>query len=457
MTYKYGTAGFRFNANELIKISQKIAIGCVHILSTHSIHNNFLAIMITASHNPKCDNGVKIIDNKGCMIPQEDEKLLEDFVNGSYEYINNIITQLKENPPKITILFGYDTRPSCPHILTELIKGFELVSTPTFINSHKVSTPLLHHIAFNQGDLTSINQYIETLDEIKLKFNPFVDCAGGVGACVLQKLGHGDLKVGCFPENTELNVDCGSEHILSSASPPKKWKINPGEYGCSLDGDADRLVFWYLNHKKQFHILDGDNQMALWAFFLKSKFPSVIAVSTPYCNGATIDFLKEHNIDVKLTPTGIKNLHHEAQKYPVAVYFENNGHGTAHWPGNIVLKNGQILAKNELIGDGIYNIFTTFQILEELEMTMNDWVNMYKKKNTYQYKIPISSVPDLQIKGVQCDIVEPEWLKEYVERKSRKHNARIFMRPSGTEPIIRVYMEADNIPKLRKSFCKKIK
>ena len=197
--------------------------------------------------------------------------------------------------------------------------------------------------------------------------------------------------------------------------------------------------------------------MALWAFFLKSKFPSVVAVSTPYCNGATIDFLKKHNIDVKLTPTGIKNLHYEAQKYIVAVYFENNGHGTAHWPGDIVLKNGQILAKNELIGDGIYNIFTTLQILEELEMTMDDWVNMYKKKNTYQYKIPISSVPDLQIQGVQCDIEEPGWLKEYVERKSRKHNARIFMRPSGTEPIIRVYMEADNIPKLKKSFCKKIK
>ena len=484
MIYKYGTAGFRFDSTELLKISQKIAIGCVEILSKKPFYNNFLAIMITASHNIETDNGVKIINNQGTMIEQCDETILETIVNCNNNELLQIVENLKINPPIITILFGRDTRKSGKQIYNELIKGFELVSNPIFIDADLITTPLFHYIAFHNNLLENKINYLNILNDIQLKFNPIVDCAGGVGAIILQQLNHKNLLICNFPENTILNVDCGSDFVQQTISPPNlnllggsdivQQTISPpnlnllgcsdivqqpiyppnlnllnsNNYGCSLDGDADRLIFWYKNNIGQFQILDGDNQLVLWSLFLQTIFPSVVAITTPYCNSSTIDFLKKNNIQVIITPTGIKNLQHEAYKYNVAVYFENNGHGTAHYPNDIILKNGQILVKNELIGDGIYNIFTTCQILEELNLSFDDWFHLYKKKDVFQYKIPIQIIPDLQTSGIMYDVIYPIWLKEFIQIETKQYNDRIFLRKSGTEPVIRIFIESNNIQKL---------
>lgn len=453
MVYNYGTAGFRFNSQEIINISQKIAFGCVEILTQKSKHNNFLAIMITASHNLECDNGVKIVDHDGNMLDTDDEKILENIVNSDTTQLEQ---DLHTNNLNCKILFGRDTRKSGKDIMNELQEGFKKTSNATFIDAGEVSTPLLHFLAFNNGNLDYAQEYLDNIDNIQLKFQPFVDCAGGVGARVLQNLGHKDLKVGNFPENTILNVDCGSEHILQTNTPPVKWKIENGEYGCSLDGDADRLVFWHKNKNGEFHVFDGDNQLVLWALFLKRQFQDVAVISTPYCNGATMEFLKSKGINIILTPTGIKNLANKAKEHSVAVYFENNGHGTAHWTNDIFLSNGKKLIKNELIGDGIYNIFTTLQILEEMDYTFDDWWELYKKSKVCQFKVPLDAIPDLEVKGVLCNVISPKWLKERIEEKVKKYGGRVFMRKSGTEPIIRVYVESNNIQKLTKSIKKKI-
>ena len=169
-----------------------------------------------------------------------------------------------------------------------------------------------------------------------------------------------------------------------------------------------------------------------------------------------MEFLKSKGINIILTPTGITNLANKAKEYSVAVYFENNGHGTAHWPNDISLSNGKKLIKNELIGDGIYNIFTTLQILEEMDYTFDDWWELYKKSKVCQFKVPLDAIPDLEVKGVQCNVISPKWLKERIEEKVKKYGGRVFMRKSGTEPIIRVYVESNNIQKLTKSIKKKI-
>ena len=90
-------------------------------------------------------------------------------------------------------------------------------------------------------------------------------------------------------------------------------------YGCSLDGDADRSVFWAKKNHKLI-ILDGDYQLVLWSLFLKKKNINSVAVTTSYCNGAVINLLKKENIDIKITATGMKNLIEEADKHQNVVY-----------------------------------------------------------------------------------------------------------------------------------------
>ena len=113
-----------------------------------------------------------------------------------------------------------------------------------------------------------------------------------------------------------------------------------GRYA-SFDGDADRIVFYYLNSNNEFKLLDGDKIATLAAAFIMrlarealvsfedgSKL-SVGLVQTAYANGSSTAYVKNKlEIPVVFTCTGVKHLHHAAGEFDVGVYFEANGHGT---------------------------------------------------------------------------------------------------------------------------------
>jgi phosphoacetylglucosamine mutase len=137
----------------------------------------------------------------------------------------------------------------------------------------------------------------------------------------------------------------------------------------SIDGDADRLVYFYYGRKAKeslssLHLLDGDKIMALFATFIMEQLSilagatdggekqipdrSKIVVSgygpiavgagqTAYANGASTKHLKEEiGIEVALTPTGVKHLHEKAAAYDIGLYFEANGHGTILFKESLV-------------------------------------------------------------------------------------------------------------------------
>ena len=137
-----------------------------------------------------------------------------------------------------------------------------------------------------------------------------MDCANGVGAMaaseLLKHLG-GTLQLNLVNEDYrtpgKLNSNCGADYVKTTQQLPPTLDniLAPGQRGCSLDGDADRLIYYYLDNRHQFHMLDGDKITALVAAFISELVKSaglesqvkVGVVQTAYANGASTKYLAE--------------------------------------------------------------------------------------------------------------------------------------------------------------------
>lgn len=112
-----------------------------------------------------------------------------------------------------------------------------------------------------------------------------------------------------------LNSACGADYVKTTQKLPPSLmdRLQPGQRGCSLDGDADRLMYYYLDERSQFHMLDGDKIAALVAAFIVDLVKSagleneikVGVVQTAYANGASTKYLvdvraHQHTIEFSL-------------------------------------------------------------------------------------------------------------------------------------------------------------
>ena len=249
-------------------------------------------------------------------------------------------------------------------MVASLKDGVESLSA-TFTDYGLLTTPQLHYITrcLNTKDtpdsygIPTVHGYYEKLSAAfnriaagKKRLSPlFVDCANGIGAPALRSLaktlGDAFLVTNIVNDDTvsrgKLNSNCGADYVKLYQKAPQGTTIQPGQRWCSLDGDADRIVFYYADADGVFKLLDGDKIATLSAGFIMSlirdanlQLPSntpvdVGLVQTAYANGSSTSYVKDIlNVPVVFTPTGVKHLHHEAEHFDVGVYFEANGHGT---------------------------------------------------------------------------------------------------------------------------------
>ena len=169
----------------------------------------------------------------------------------------------------------------------------------------------------------------------------WIDCSNGVGGISLTRFNRylNDLfKLYLINYNEGLiNCECGADYIQKNVELPKglkKMKDLSGKKFASLDGDADRLIYFFLNKGSSICILDGDDLIVLFCKFLKDLITkgnideTIHAVTTNYSNTGLFKYLQNNNIEFHTTKTGVKYLHEEAKKYNISVFFESNGHGT---------------------------------------------------------------------------------------------------------------------------------
>jgi phosphoacetylglucosamine mutase len=143
-----------------------------------------------------------------------------------------------------------------------------------------------------------------------------VDCANGVGAPVLKGFGS-HLSSDILPlivskDDTstpgQLNSQCGADYVKTKQRGPPGVDLIANQRFCSYDGDADRIVYYYADEKKVFHLLDGDKIAGLAAGFIMDlvkdaglKGINVGVVQTAYANGASTNYLTDVLVSFPLT------------------------------------------------------------------------------------------------------------------------------------------------------------
>lgn len=199
-TYQYGTAGFRMKADLLEGVAFRV--GLLASLRSRKLEGQAIGVMVTASHNPAADNGVKIVDPMGEMLEQDWEKLATNLVNSAtHEELARNYIKIAETyriSPKTPakVIYGRDTRPSGHKLIGALVDA--LVATECEYVDHKiVTTPQLHYLVratntegtdLSYGEVSDAGYYKKLVDAMaralkgrSVKGSLTVDCANGVG------------------------------------------------------------------------------------------------------------------------------------------------------------------------------------------------------------------------------------------------------------------------------------
>uniref|UniRef100_A0A8C3WGU5 Phosphoacetylglucosamine mutase n=1 Tax=Catagonus wagneri TaxID=51154 RepID=A0A8C3WGU5_9CETA len=450
---QYGTAGFRTKADRLDHVMFRM--GLLAVLRSKQTKST-IGVMVTASHNPEDDNGVKLVDPLGEMLAPSWEEHATRLANAEEQDLARALVAISEEAAvnlhqDAFVVIARDTRPSSEKLSESVIDGVTVLGGQ-FHDYGLLTTPQLHYMVCcrntggRYGEAT-IDGYFHKLstafaelskqafcsggDQRTLK----VDCANGIGALKLREMKQylpQGLSVQLFNDGTsgKLNHFCGADFVKSHQKPPEGLEMKANERCCSFDGDADRIIYYYCDADGHFHLIDGDKIAMLISSFLKEllleigESLTVGVVQTAYANGSSTRYLEEvMKVPVYCTKTGVKHLHHKAQEFDLGVYFEANGHGTV-----LFSKAAETKIR---------------QLAKELEDKKGKAAKMLE--NVIDLFNQVADREVISTTDAERQVVKPPGLQEAINDLVRKYKlSRAFVRPSGTEDVVRVYAEADS-------------
>jgi phosphoglucosamine mutase len=230
-------------------------------------------VMISASHNPYRDNGIKVIDHSGFKLPDEQEALLE----------RDIFAILESGQPAV------------PQPLTP---------DPSLDRMY-----LDHLAATSPGGLNGLHIILDAAH----------GAASYLGPELFERLGAAVECIGCAPDGRNINLNCGSLHLERLR---ERVLAAGADAGVAFDGDADRALF--VSHSGK--IIDGDAVMLITALPLHAKGCLREVVATVMSNLGLERALKRHGIGLVRTPVGDKYVLQEMLRRNAPLGGEQSGH-----------------------------------------------------------------------------------------------------------------------------------
>ncbi len=300
-------------------------------------------IMITASHNPYYDNGIKFFDAEGNKLNHKSESEIEKIFNDKERIYSAFVTK-KELGKSIRIddVIGR----YIVHIKNSFPNHFSLVGKRVV-----------------------------------------VDCANGaayiVAPTVLQELGAEVIVLSNKPDGYNINTNCGATHPEALA---QKVFETRADIGIALDGDADRIVI--VDEKGE--VVDGDKLIGALAIHLKNskKLANNKVVATVMSNGALADYLKSHGLELERSDVGDKHVLSVMKKVGSNFGGEQSGH--------IIFSD---FAKT---GDGLVSALQALAYMKETNKTVSEAFNLFELYPQEQANISIShKLPINEIKGAK--------------------------------------------------------
>tara|TARA_Y100000748_G_scaffold144014_1_gene120804 strand:+ start:844 stop:2148 length:1305 start_codon:yes stop_codon:yes gene_type:complete len=265
-------------------------------------------------------------------------------------------------------------------------------------------------------------QYLNEITDINFEnFKIIIDAANGAAFDVIEEfLESANAKyriINNSPNGQNINDNCG-------ATSPENLQneIKPREIGASFDGDADRLIMI----DEEGNIVNGDLILTLLAKYFAelNKLENNIVVSTVMSNYGFKQAMEKFEFDLIETPVGDKYVAEAMNKYNASLGGEQSGH---------------IIISDLLpVGDGLVTLIMVLKALEHFGITLCD----FKKENLFEYPQKLTNI-ELTNK---LNDEEIEYINQIALDMSinKDLDGRYLIRNSGTEPLLRVLVEAKN-------------
>jgi phosphoglucosamine mutase len=332
-----------------------------------------LGVMISASHNPYEDNGIKLFGPDGFKLSDADELAIEDLIDAP--------TQHAAAPD-----IGRARR-------IEDARG-------RYIHAIKASLP--EHIRFDG-------------------LHVVLDCANGaayqVAPTAIWELGAQLTTIGVTPNGKNINDKVGSTYVGTL----QETVIASGaDIGIALDGDADRLIV--VDEKGQ--IVDGDQLMALLgtAMSRSGRLTGDGIVATVMSNLGLERYLNSQHLKLVRAKVGDRYVLEEMRKHGINVGGEQSGH--------------MILLDHATTGDGTIAALQVLAQLVDTGKPASELLHLFDPVPQLLKNVRFAGGKPLDDAKVKAVIAGAE--------KELEGTGRLVIRPSGTEPVIRVMAECDN-------------